>query len=143
MVHRTRKIGGGACSPEGRARQIQHKLGHGIRSRSPILLSIENEAEWLEHLEGLRRSYAPLGEAEECLVHLIAYTLWRWITRLLPYECELTLARMTTPPESLIGDGCSSADIAKVLQTPAAELVCQENAAWAQVARYEALAKSF
>jgi hypothetical protein len=146
MVHQAAQQNGrrrspkhGQVTPQGRQNQIASRLAHGIRSRSPVLLSVESEAEWQQHLEGFRQSYAPVGEAEECLVHLIAYQFWRWIERLIPYERDLTFARMTTPPESLIGDGCSSADIAKVLQTPAAELVCQENAACAQLVRYEAL----
>ena len=73
------------------------------------------------------------------LVHLIAYQYWRWIARLIPHERDLSVTKMTAPPESLIGDGCSSADIQKVLETQAAELSAQENAARAQLARYEAL----
>jgi hypothetical protein len=147
MVQNTTQNNGrrksGQSTAEGRQRQIVSRLNHGTRSRSPVLLQVESEAEWQQHLEGIRQSYAPVGEAEECLVHLIAYQFWRWIGRLIPYERDLSFARMTTPPDSLIGDGCSSADIQKVLSTPAAELTAQENAAWAQLARYEALAKSF
>ena len=143
MVHKAIQNNGrrkrGQSTAEGRQRQIVSRLNHGIRSRSPVLLPVENEAEWQQHLEGFRQSYVPVGEVEECLVHLIAYEFWRWIGRLIPYERDLTLARMTTPPESLIGDGCSNADIQKVLETPAAELSAQENAARAQLTRYEAL----
>jgi hypothetical protein len=142
MVHRIQKAvrrKRGPATVQGRQNLIASRLGHGIRSRSPVLLPVESEAEWQQHLEGFQQSYAPVGEVEECLVHLIAYQFWRWIGRLIPYERDLTLARMTTPEESLIGDGCSSADIQKVLSTPAAELIAQENAARAQLARYEAL----
>jgi hypothetical protein len=149
MVHQLTRTGGnsrrkrkrkwGEVTPAGRNRQIASRVGHGIRSRSPVLLEVESETEWREHLEGFRQSYAPVGEAEECLVHLIAYQFWRWIGRLISHERDLTFTKMTAPPESLIGDGCSSADIQKVLETPAAELSAQENAARAQLARYEAL----
>jgi hypothetical protein len=143
MVHKAIQNSGrrkrGQSTAEGRQRQIVSRLNHGIRCRSLVLLPIESEAEWQQHLEGFRQSYAPVGEVEECLVHLIAYQFWRWIGRLIPYERDLTLARMTTPKESLIGDECSSADIQKVLCTPAAELTAQENAARRQLARYEAL----
>jgi hypothetical protein len=71
------------------------------------------------NLEGIRQSYAPVGEVEECLVHLIAYQFWRWIARLLPYERDLSFNKMTTPGDDLLGEGCSSADIQKVLNTPA------------------------
>jgi hypothetical protein len=143
MVHKAIQNNGrrkrGQSTAEGRQRQIVSRLNHGIRSRSPVLLPVESEAEWQQHLEGFRQSYVPVGEVEEALVHLIAYQFWRWIGRLIPYERDLTLARMTTPEESLIGDGCSSADIQKVLETPAVELIAQEKAARAQLARYEAL----
>jgi hypothetical protein len=146
MVHQAAQQNGrrrspkhGQVTPKGRQNQIASRLAHGIRSRSPVLLPVESEAEWQQHLEGFQQSYAPVGEVEECLVHLIAYQFWRWIARLIPYERDLSVTRMTTPEESLIGDGCSSADIQKVLSTPAAELIAQENAARAQLARYEAL----
>jgi hypothetical protein len=80
-----------------------------------------------------------VGEVEECLVHLIAYKFWCWIGRLIPYERDLTFAKVTTPSDSLIGDGCSSEDIQKVLNTPNADLEAQQKAAVAQQARYEAL----
>jgi hypothetical protein len=80
MVHPALKTGRrkrGQSTAEGRQRQIVSRLNHGIRSRSPVLLPIESEVEWREHLEGFRRTYSPVGEVEECLVHLIAYQLWR------------------------------------------------------------------
>jgi hypothetical protein len=129
----------GQRTAEGRQRQIAAKLTNGIRSRSPVLLPIESETEWQAHLEGFRQAYRPVGEPEECLVHLIAYGFWRWIGRLLPYETALTMAKITTPKESLIGEGCSKDDIQKVLCTPAAELAAQANAARSQLLRYEAL----
>jgi hypothetical protein len=142
MVHKAIQNNGrrkrGQSTAEGRQRQIVSRLNHGIRSRSPVLLQLESEAEWQQHLEGFRQAYAPVGEVEEFLVYLICYQFWRWVNRLLPYERDLTLARMTTPKESF-GNGFSSADIRKVLETPTAELTAQQNAAWAQLARYEAL----
>jgi hypothetical protein len=143
MVQNTAQNNGrrkrGQSTAEGRQRQIVSRLNHGIRSRSPVLLQVESEAEWQQHLEGIRQSYAPIGEVEECLVHLIAYQFWRWIGRLIPYERDLSFTKMTTPPGGLIGEGPSSTDIQKVLSTPAAELIAQENAVRAQLVRYEQL----
>lgn len=142
MVHKAINNGRrkrGQSTAEGRQNQIASRLSHGIRSRSPVLLPIESEAEWREHLEGFRQAYRPVGEVEEDMVWVIAYQFWRWIGRLIPYERDLTLAKMTTPKESLVGEGCSKDDIQKVLCTPAAELAAQENAARAQLARYEEL----
>jgi hypothetical protein len=129
----------GPATAHGRQNQINSRLAHGIRSRSPVLLHVESEAEWWQHLEGIRKSYAPVGEVEECLVHLIAYQYWRWIARLLPYERDLSLTRMTTPTEGPIRDGTSAADIEKVLSTPAPALDAQHRAARELQARYEAL----
>ena len=123
MVQRSAQNNGrrkrGQRTPQGQQRQIAARLTHGIRSRSPVLLQVESEAEWQQHLEGIRQSYAPVGEVEECLVHLIAYQFWRWIARLVPYERDLSFNKMTTPGDDLLGEGCSSADIQKVLNTPA------------------------
>ena len=130
---------GGPVTAQGRRNQIASRLTHGIRCLSPVLLYVESEVEWQEHLEGFRQSYAPVGEVEECLVHLIAYQFWRWIGRLIPYERDLTFARMTAPSDSLIGGGCSSDDIQKVLSTPSANLEAQQRTAVEQQARYEAL----
>ena len=129
----------GPATAQGRRNQIVSRLAHGIRSRRPVLLHVESEAEWQQHLEGIRQSYAPVGEVEECLVHLIAYQFWRWIARLLPYERDLSFTKMTTPGEDLLGEGCSSTDIQKVLSTPAPDLDAQQRAAREQLARYEAL----
>jgi hypothetical protein len=71
--------------------------------------------------------------------NLIAYKFWCWIGRLIPYERDLTFAKMTAPSDSLIGGGCSSDDIQKVLSTPSADLEAQQRAAREQQARYEAL----
>jgi hypothetical protein len=131
--------GGGPKTAAGKERQINSRLTHGIRSRSPVLLQVESEAEWWQHLEGIRQSYAPVGEVEECLVFLISYQLWRWIARLLPYERDLSVTRMTTPPDNLIHEGPSSSDIQKVLATSPKELDAQHRAACEQLARYEAL----
>jgi hypothetical protein len=80
----------GQSTAEGRQRQIISRLTNGIRSRSPVLLPVESEAEWQQHLEGFQQSYAPVGEVEEDLVFLISYQFWRWIGRLIPYERDLT-----------------------------------------------------
>jgi hypothetical protein len=146
MVHQAAQQNGrrkspkhGQVTPQGRQNQIASRLAHGIRSRSPVLLQVESEAEWQQHLEGIRQSYVPVGEAEECLVHLIAYQYWRWIARLIPHERDLSVIKMTAPNDALLGESYSKADIHKVLSTPTAELSAQENAARAQLARYEAL----
>jgi hypothetical protein len=57
---------------EGRRSQIQHKLGHGIRGISPVLLGVEREEDWRMHYEGMCRALNPGDEFEADLVYLIA-----------------------------------------------------------------------
>ena len=130
----------GQVTPEGRKHQIESRLDHGIRSRSPTLLHVESSAEWQEHLEGVRKSYTPVGEAEECLVHLIAYQFWRWIGRLIPYERDLTFAKMVQPKDELGLDGVSAELIQEVLTKSEEELRAPLSEGRAQLVRYEALA---
>jgi hypothetical protein len=148
VQHRARVIGkkangqgkgGGPKTAAGKERQIASRLTHGIRSRSPVLLHVESQEEWWQHLAGIRESYVPVGEVEECLVYLIAYQFWRWIARLLPYERDLSFTRMTTPTEGPIRQGTSATDIEKVLSTPGPALEAQHSAARELQARYEAL----
>jgi len=129
----------GQSTVEGRQHQIESRLNHGIRSRSPVLLHVESSAEWQEHLEGFRQSYAPVGEAEECLVHLIAYQFWRWIGRLIPYERDFTFAKMVRPKDELGLDGVSADLIQEVLTKSEQELRAPLREGITELARYEAL----
>jgi hypothetical protein len=129
----------GQSTAQGRQNQIASRLNHGIRSRSPVLLHVESSAEWKEHLEGFRQSYAPVGEVEECLVHLIAYQFWRWIGRLIPYERDLTFAKMVRPKDELGLDGVSAEVIQEVLTKSEEELRAPLSASQARLVRYEAL----
>jgi hypothetical protein len=95
---RKRKIG--ESTPEGRHSQIVHKLGHGIRGISPVLLKVENEQAWREHYEGICRSLSPGSEFEADLVYLIAWQLWRF-GRLIRHETALTTEKIHQPPESM------------------------------------------
>jgi hypothetical protein len=72
----------GQITPEGRAHQIDSRLNHGIRSRSPILLHVESEREWQAHLEGYRTAYSPQGLVEENLVLMVAYQDWKLLRRM-------------------------------------------------------------
>jgi hypothetical protein len=144
MVHKAIQNSGrrkrGQSTAEGRQRQIVSRLNHGIRSRSPVLLPKESEAEWQQHLEGFRQSYAPVGEVEECLVHLIAYQFWRWIGRLIVYERDLTCAAMVCPKGEFRLPGDVSAEvIQEVLSKDPEELRAPLRAGFAQLSRYQAL----
>ena len=84
-----RKRRNGENTPEGRCRQIAHKLGHGIRAISPVLLGVEREQDWRKHFEGVCKSLAPGNEFELDLAYLIAWQLWRF-GRLVRHETALT-----------------------------------------------------
>jgi hypothetical protein len=87
----------GQITPKGRAHQIDSRLGHGIRSRSPILLHVESEVEWQAHLAGYRATYQPVGLVEENLTLMVAYQDWKLLRRLIPYENDRTYEAMINP----------------------------------------------
>src|SRR5207244_10790486 len=78
----------GDVTPEGRRSIIRHKLSHGIRGISPVLLGVEKEQDWLDHYAGVRQSLKPGDEFEEDLCYLIAWQLWR-MGRLIRHETEV------------------------------------------------------
>ena len=106
----------GQITPEGRAHQIDSRLGHGIRSRFPILLHVESELEWQGHWEGYRAAYHPIGLVEENLVRMVAYQDWKLLYRLIPYENDKTYEGLTNP-DGLRIDGVSGDVIRKILSS--------------------------
>jgi hypothetical protein len=103
----------GQVTPQGRQNQIVSRLTNGIRSRAPILLGIESEAEWASHLDGYRVAYQPVGLVEENLVLMVAYQDWKLIHRLIPYENDRIYETLTHPDEYRIGS--ASADVIREL----------------------------
>jgi hypothetical protein len=99
-----RKRKSGEMTAEGRRSQIQHKLGHGIRGISPVLLGVEREEDWRMHYEGMCRALNPGDEFEADLVFLIAWQLWRF-SRLIRHETALTTEKIHKPPESIFDLG--------------------------------------
>jgi hypothetical protein len=95
---RKRKIG--EMTVQGRRSQIQHKLGHGIRGISPVLLGVERQSDWESHYEGVYRSLNPGNEFEADLVYVIAWQLWRF-GRLIRHETALVSQKIHEPPESI------------------------------------------
>ena len=91
-----RKRKQGERTSEGQRSQIKHKLSHGIRGISPVLLGVEKEEDWLVHYAGVRESLGPGNEFEEDLAYLIAWQLWRF-GRLIRHETELDLREDRQP----------------------------------------------
>jgi hypothetical protein len=86
---------GGVATAQGRLNQIASRTTHGLRSRAPILVGLETEEEWKAHLESFRVYFQPEGGPEEFLVEIITYQAWVMTQRLIPHECQLTLAHLT------------------------------------------------
>jgi hypothetical protein len=129
--------GGGSKTVRGRLRQIKSRLNHGIRSRTPILIGLESEDAWRLHWDGYRQYYRPVGKPEEDIVELMAYQMWAWRERLLPYEVALTDARIRAPETIL--EHISAETIKAVLTTPLEQLRAPWNAELRRVAVYEPL----
>src|SRR5260370_1351503 len=73
-----RKGKNGQRTPEGQHSQIKHKLSHGIRGISPVLLGVERQEDWEAHYEAKREALAPGDDFEEDCVYLIAWQFWRF-----------------------------------------------------------------
>jgi hypothetical protein len=104
----------GPATPQGRQNLIASRLAHGVRSRNPVLLQLENEAEWNAHLEGYRLTYNPQGLVEENLVLMVAYQDWKLLHRLIPYENDKTYETLIHPEEFCTNGVCSE-DVQQLL----------------------------
>jgi len=65
-------------------------MRHGFARRLPIILNLENEADWERHLKGLRESFKPEGYFEELLVRRLATELWE-VDRLTAFQVAATM----------------------------------------------------
>ncbi len=91
------KTGGGACSPEGRARQIAARVGNGVHFQSPVLPNgIESQEAWDAHLASLEQALQPLGEWERLCVFRVALSAWKHF-RLIRHEVALVTEAVRNP----------------------------------------------
>jgi len=118
------KRGRGKHTLEGRKSQIQHKLDHGIRGISPVLLGVEHQSDWESHYEGVCRALSPANEFEADLVYLIAWQLWRF-SRLIRHETALTTEKIHKPPESIFDLGNNPTVTKEAILDAIARLECQ------------------
>jgi hypothetical protein len=128
----------GQITPEGRAHQIDSRLGHGIRSRAPILTGFESELEWETHLEGYRAAYSPVGLVEEHLVLMVAYQDWKLLHRLIPFENDKTYEAMINP-DKFCADGASADVIREILESGEASMREAVKIAQTKLNRYRGL----
>jgi hypothetical protein len=91
------KTGGGACSPEGRTRQIAARVSNGVHFQSPVLPdSIESQDAWNGHLASLEEALQPVGAWEKLCVYRIALSAWKHF-RLVRHEVVLVTKAVTHP----------------------------------------------
>ena len=135
-----RKRKHGDVTPEGRRNLIKHKLSHGIRGISPVLLGVENERDWLVHYAGVRESLDPGNEFEEDLAYLIAWQLWRF-GRLIRHETELTSEKIARPNLTYRNGHLSPEVIQSVLTQPKATLEKEHVATLDLLTRYGTIAQ--
>jgi hypothetical protein len=133
-----RKRKNGQHTPEGQRSQIKHKLTHGIRGISPVLLGIEREQDWMDHYAGVRQSLKPGDEFEEDLCYLIAWQLWR-MGRLIRHETELIGQKIINPDLTYSSGSLTREAIHEVLANPKAKLDQEHAKAEERVSRYAAL----
>jgi hypothetical protein len=119
-----RKRRNGENTPEGRRSQIQHKLDHGIRGISPVLLGVEREQDWREHFEGVCKSLAPGNEFELDLAYLVAWQLWRF-GRLIRHETAITNEKIHKSPESIFDVGNNPTVTKEAILDAIARLECE------------------
>lgn len=115
----SKKTGGGACSPEGRKRQIAARVSNGVHLQSPVLPGgIESQEEWEEHLASLEEALQPVGAWEQLCVYRVALSAWKHF-RLVRHEVELTIEAICNPANEFKStydaDYVHPGDVAEVL----------------------------
>jgi hypothetical protein len=108
MLQTSKPTGGGACSPEGRQRQIESRINHGIRYECPVIPGVESPEEWEAHLADQEESLQPVGGFERWCVHVVALRQWQFF-RLVRHELAL-VTKAIREPEPDNGDGVREAD---------------------------------
>jgi hypothetical protein len=135
-----RKRKSGENTPEGRHSQIKHKLSHGIRGISPVLLGVERQEDWEAHYEAKRKALAPGDDFEEDCVYLMAWQVWRF-GRLIRHETELTSEKIANPDLTYHNGHLSREAIQSVLTQPKAKLEKEHAAALELLTRYGTIAR--
>ena len=89
----------GPKTPSGKKRASRNSLKHGILA-SPVVAGLESREAWEEHLEGVRKSIAPVGALEELLTLRLATVAWK-LKRIERFETEVTAAELATVEQDL------------------------------------------
>ncbi|HEY3742929.1 MAG TPA: hypothetical protein VGL53_23945 [Bryobacteraceae bacterium] len=97
----------GPISPEGKARSSQNALKHGFAAVINVVLRIEDEPAFHQHVDGFRASFKPQDYTESTLVDQLAAINWRQArligleTALIDAQVELQLGSLrATQPDA-------------------------------------------
>src|SRR5882724_221017 len=85
----------GPKTPAGKAISRTNAFKHGLAASHPVLIELEDHAEFNQHLDALTEEFQPVGIMEQMLVAQIADAYWR---RQRVIECEVgifDLVRLT------------------------------------------------
>jgi hypothetical protein len=120
LQNAAQKIGGGACSSEGRARQIAARISNGVHFQNPVLPNgIESQADWDAHLASLEEALQPVGAWEKLCVYRLALSSWK-LFRLVRHETAIVSAAILEPDNELKSsyddDYVHADDVAEVLR---------------------------
>ena len=78
----------GPRTEAGKAVVRLNNFRHGMRCDLPVIAGVEQEADWLDHLEGVRASLDPASPLEDALAARVALMLWR-LNRVARYETAM------------------------------------------------------
>src|SRR4051812_24256435 len=78
----------GPRTEAGKAVVRLNNFRHGMRCDLPVIAGVEAEADWLDHLDGVRASLDPANPLEDALAARVALMLWR-LNRVSRYETAM------------------------------------------------------
>lgn len=81
----------GPRTSAGKAKSSRNALQHGLRSTQPVIVGVEESADWEAHRAGVFADVAPQSVLEECLAERVALLLWR-LGRVTRYETAVIAA---------------------------------------------------
>jgi hypothetical protein len=84
----------GPITPEGKANSSSNAIKHGFAAHENVVLAVEDEADWLAHLDSFRTSFLPQCYVEQRLVDHLASINWRQ-SRLIAIETALIDVQMS------------------------------------------------
>ncbi len=90
----------GPKTREGKARASKNAMKHGLRSEDPVLQTLEDESEWLVHLQTYIEDAQPVGDVEFKLAEKAAMCLWKQarVELMMAYAQDRQITQSSSPP---------------------------------------------